>query len=193
MNGRELFKKYSNLIDLLSKWTAKLPKRYRSHRLDTLRNKLGSFAMLKRYLLVRSLAKKCGNNVAIFPGVYFENIDKLEIGDNVSIHQMCYIDAEGGISIGNDVSMAHRCSVLSSNHSFDAGDIPIKYQEMSLEETTIHENVWIGCGSVLLAGVCIGNGVVIGANSTVTKSIPSNSVAFGTPCRVYKKRVEDLL
>lgn len=192
MTGRELFAKYSYIIDILSKLTAKLPKRYRSYRLDKLRNKSGSIPMMKRYLLVRTLTKKCGKNVAIFPEVFFENIENLEIGDNVSIHQMCYIDAEGGIIIEDNVSIAHRCSVLSSNHGFDAEDTPIKYQKMSLKKTTIQENVWIGCGSVILAGSCIGNGTVIGANSTVTNSIPSNSVAFGTPCRVYKKRVEDL-
>lgn len=188
MNGRELFKKYSNLIDLLSKWTAKLPKRYRSHRLDTLRNKPCSLAMLRRYLLVKSLANKCGSNVAIFPGVYLFNIENLEIGENVSIHEMCYIDAEGGISIENNVSIAHRSTVLSSNHIYSELDTPIKYQGMKLEKTVIKQNVWIGCGCSIMAGVTINSGSVVGANSTVTKDVPKNTIAGGSPAKVFKTR-----
>ncbi len=126
MTGRELFEKYATLINIFSKMTAILPKGYRKRRLEVLRNRSGSFAMLRRYLLVKSLANKCGSNVAIFPGVYLLNIENLEIGENVSIYQMCYIDAEGGVSIEDDVSIAHRSTVLSSNHIYSELDTPIK-------------------------------------------------------------------
>ena len=129
-----------------------------------------------------------GKNVAILPGAFFEYIENLSIGDNVSIHQMCYIDAEGGIEIGNNVSIAHRCSILSSNHGYKRDDIPIKYQDMTLAKTIIHDNVWIGCGCVVLAGVEIGSGSVIGANSTVNRTIPGNSIAVGSPAKRIKSR-----
>lgn len=45
--------------------------------------------------------------------------------------------------------------------------------------------MFIGAETVVLPGVHIGNNVVIGANSTVTHDIPDNSVAFGSPARVY--------
>lgn len=38
-----------------------------------------------------------------------------------------------------------------------------------------------------MPGVTIGDNVVIGASSVVTKDIPSNSVAMGTPCRVVRQ------
>lgn len=37
-----------------------------------------------------------------------------------------------------------------------------------------------------MPGVIIGDGSVIGANSTVTKSIPPNSIAVGQPGKSYK-------
>lgn len=37
-----------------------------------------------------------------------------------------------------------------------------------------------------MPGVTIGNNVVIGAGSIVTRDIPSDKVAFGNPCRVYR-------
>lgn len=51
----------------------------------------------------------------------------------------------------------------------------------------IGENCWLGAGVIVVPGVTIGANVVIGASSVVTKDIPSNSVAMGTPCRVVRQ------
>lgn len=48
---------------------------------------------------------------------------------------------------------------------------------------TIGDNVFIGHGTLVLPGVTIGSNVVVGARSVVTKSIPSDTVAVGVPCR----------
>ena len=44
-----------------------------------------------------------------------------------------------------------------------------------------------GAGAIILPGVIIGNNVVIGAGSVVTKNIPAYSLAVGNPCRVIKR------
>lgn len=51
----------------------------------------------------------------------------------------------------------------------------------------IGENCWLGAGVIVVPGVTIGDNVVIGASSVVTKDIPSNSVAMGSPCRVVRQ------
>mgnify|MGYP003372065288 FL=1 len=51
----------------------------------------------------------------------------------------------------------------------------------------IGNNVWIGGGAIIMPGVTIGDNVVIGAGSVVTKDIPDNSVAYGSPCRVVRE------
>ena len=51
----------------------------------------------------------------------------------------------------------------------------------------IGNNVWIGGGAIILPGVTIGNNVVIGAGSVVTKNIPDNVIAVGSPCRVVRR------
>ena len=190
MNGRSAFLKYGKLIHFLVTVAKKMPRRVRRFILNVNRRKTSKVGFLMRYVAVASLAKHIGNNVAIFPDVYFEYIENLSIGDNVSIHQMCYIDAEGGIEIGNDVSIAHRSTILSGNHGYTDSSIPIKYQDMILAKTVIQDNVWIGCGCVVLAGVVIGTGSVIGANSVVTKSITENSVAVGSPAKRIKARIK---
>lgn len=52
---------------------------------------------------------------------------------------------------------------------------------------TIGDNVWIGANVVVLPGVTIGENSVIGAGSVVTKDIPANVIAFGSPCKVYRE------
>ena len=52
------------------------------------------------------------------------------------------------------------------------------------------DNVWIGGSSSVMPGVTIGNNVVIGAGSVVTKDIPDNSIAVGNPCRVLRTITE---
>ena len=51
----------------------------------------------------------------------------------------------------------------------------------------IGKNVWLGANVVVMPGVTIGENSVIGAGSIVTKDIPANVVAFGTPCRVQRE------
>ena len=50
----------------------------------------------------------------------------------------------------------------------------------------IGKNCWIGAGAVLVPGVTVGNNVVIGTGSVVTKNLPDNVVAVGNPCRVLR-------
>lgn len=51
----------------------------------------------------------------------------------------------------------------------------------------IGKNCWIGAGAVLLPGVTLGDNVVVGAGSVVTKDLPSNVVAVGNPCKVLRE------
>ena len=53
----------------------------------------------------------------------------------------------------------------------------------------IGNNVWIGGGVIILPGVTIGDNVVIGAGSVVTRDIPSNKIAYGSPCKVVRDNV----
>ena len=52
----------------------------------------------------------------------------------------------------------------------------------------IGNDVWVGWGAIILGGVTIGNGVVIGAHSVVTKDIASYSIVAGNPSRHIRFR-----
>ena len=49
-------------------------------------------------------------------------------------------------------------------------------------------DLWIGAGSVILAGVSIGDGAVIGANSVVTSNVAPMTVVAGSPARLLRGR-----
>lgn len=85
------------------------------------------------------------------------------------------------IKMGNNV----RCGANTLITDFDwHTDDP---RSKSPEPVVIGENVWLGEGVKVLKGVTIGDNSVIGAGSVVTKSIPSNVLAAGNPCRIIKE------
>lgn len=58
---------------------------------------------------------------------------------------------------------------------------------------TIGNDVWIGQGALLRAGVTIGDGAVIGANTVVTKDVAPFTIVAGNPARVIRQRFGDAL
>lgn len=188
VRGRDVFTRYKKLILLLSKLVKIFPLRCRKKLFEHFRRTRGVKGIAIRYILLKSIAKKCGDNVSIHPDCYIFNADKLEIGDNVSIHPMCYIEAFGGLSIGNNVSIAHSVTLLTTGHQFDRYDIPIKDQRFFVEKIVIADNVWLGAKVTVLCGNTINSGAVIGAGAVVTHDISENAVAVGAPAREIKKR-----
>lgn len=51
----------------------------------------------------------------------------------------------------------------------------------------IGRNCWLGAGVIVLPGITIGDNVVVGAGSVVTKDLPSNIIAVGNPCRILRE------
>ncbi len=94
-----------------------------------------------------------------------------------------YIQGTCGIVIGDNVQLGPGVQIISANHNLEDFDLALESPPVR-----IGSNVWIGSHAVILPGVEIGNNVVIGAGSIVTKSIPSDSIAVGNPCKVIKKK-----
>lgn len=92
-----------------------------------------------------------------------------------------------GIHIGDNTLIASRTTILSHEHvKRDIEDSRNPW----VTNTYIGKNCFIGVGAMILPGVKIGDEVIIGASSVVTKDIPSNSVAVGNPARVIKSGIK---
>ena len=110
----------------------------------------------------------------------------VRIGDRCLIGRGSGIVGHFSIDIGDDVWTGHHVYITDQNHGYDNVDIPISQQSMPEKPVRIGSGSWLGHGTVVLPGADIGEHVVIGANSVVTGSIPSFSVAVGAPARVVK-------
>lgn len=113
----------------------------------------------------------------------------IEIGDNSNISLNCMIHSEKTVVIGKNNLWAAYCYVIGGgSHDFDRVDIPIMQQGSQVIGVKMDDDIWLGAGVTILDGCHIGTGVVIGACSLVTKSIPDYHLAAGSPARVIRDR-----
>ena len=188
MRGREKFAKFKPLINALTKEYSVFPRSIRLNMLAHLRKKPGNIALVKRYALLKTLAKRVGDNVSVFPDVYLQNVQEMEIGNNVSFQPMVYIEAYGGVKIGDDVSFAEGASMFSVNHGFKDLNTPIKDQPLTSLPIEIESNVWIGAKSTILGGVKVASGTIVAAGAVVNKDTEKNSTVAGVPAKGIKIR-----
>lgn len=186
MTGRKLYSRNEKKINFIVKVVSFLPIKIRLWLLVRWRNIKGRKGVALRYILLRTCAKRCGNNVVIKEMVIIENVQNLVVGDNVSIHPFSYVEAIGGVEIGNNVSIAHSTSILSVNHTWDDASVPIKYNKVEKEKVHIEDDVWVGCGCRILAGVTLHHHCVVAAGAVVTKDVESGVIVGGIPAKVLK-------
>ncbi|MFP3425554.1 sugar O-acetyltransferase [Pseudoalteromonas sp. SIMBA_162] len=143
-------------------------------------NKSPSKGNLKR---IKELFPQCGEGVIIESGFHCDYGNQITIGDRSFININCTVlDApisEGAISIGDDCLIGPNVQLLAVSHAVNPTERLNK--ENFAAPIIIGNNVWIGAGVIVLAGVSIGDNSVIGAGSVVTKSIASNTVVAGNP------------
>lgn len=128
----------------------------------------------------------CGSRVDLGRRISFSS--HVSLGDRSSIGDNTYI--LGKLTIGKDVMMAANCAFIASNHNTSRTDIPMNRQGGTDAPITIGDDVWIGYGSTVLAGVTVGDGAIIAACSVVTKDVPAYAVVGGVPAHIIKSRLE---
>ncbi len=114
----------------------------------------------------------------------------LEIGDNVGISSVI-ISVHKSVFIGDNVKLgAGTCIYDSDFHSLDYMDRRTPYSDKKnskSKEVFIDSDVFVGAGSTILKGVNIGKNSIIGAQSVVSRDIPSNEIWAGNPARFLRK------
>lgn len=135
----------------------------------------------------RKSGSKIGSNCSISPNVRIQG--EFEMGNNSSIAQNSSISGfTEGVSIGNNVMIGPNCVIVAFNHRFESLVIPMSNQGLYEKKVTIHNDVWISANCTITAGVTIGEGSIIAANSCVTKDVKEFSIYGGVPAKFIKKR-----
>jgi maltose O-acetyltransferase len=137
---------------------------------------------------------------AMGKGVYIEPPFFCDYGENIFLGEMVYLNTNcifldcNKITVGNRVLFGPNVHIYAAFHPLVAKERIIPNEGPAGvgrvvdfgAPVTIGSDVWIGGNVSILPGITIGNNVVIGAGSVVTKNIPSNTIAFGNPCKVVR-------
>lgn len=107
------------------------------------------------------------------------NHARIIIGDHVEMSG-CSIVCNDSITIGNNVLFGANCQIGDRDGHQD------RYASKPAP-IIIEDGVWLGMNVTVLKGVTIGKNSIIGANSLVTKDIPANCIAAGSPCKIIKE------
>lgn len=137
-----------------------------------------------RRLLLRMFGAKIGKGVSIRPSVTITYPWKVSVGDHSWIGDDTVLYSLGEINIGSNVAIAHKVYLNTGAHdyrtqSFDICSHPI----------TIEDECWITNDVFIAPGVTVGKGTVVGARSTVLKSLPPGKVCVGYPAKPVKDRI----
>lgn len=109
----------------------------------------------------------------------------LDAGPTVIFERNLNIDRlyRKGIHIGDHSLIASRVTILSHDHCKRVNTSPL------LVDTYIGKRCFIAVGATILPGVRIGDEVIVGAGSVVTKDVPSNVVVAGNPARIIRENI----
>jgi len=137
---------------------------------------------------MRLIILKLGGNLVQKVRYLRATISGCRLGVGVKIESSVRIDKvnPGGIVIGDYTLIAAGCTILTHDHHLRNS------HDMSLPrvyDTKIGQNCFIGIEAFIMPGVTIGNNVIVGARSVVTRDIPDNCIAVGSPCRVIKQGI----
>ena len=125
------------------------------------------------------------------------------VGKYTYINMYALID-KNTKSIGRFCSIAHSVKIGFGNHPINwVSSHPfayhkrygfvkedINFQEKVTKHSIIGNDVWIGANAIILAGIKIGDGAIIGANSLVTGDVEPYSIVHGTPAKHQRYRFD---
>lgn len=134
---------------------------------------------------------KIGKGSKIHASVIFRQGYNIEIGEGCLINHNNVLQAgkvDGKIRIGNYVHTGANVMIIAFNHAFDTRDIPTIKQDYYDADVTIGDDVWIGGGTIILAGVNIGKGAIIAAGAVVNSDVPDYAIVGGVPAKIIKYR-----
>ena len=147
-------------------------------------NDLPTEAMAEREAVVHEIFGEVGEHVWLNSPLTVAVGKYVSIGSGTYANMNLTLIDDWKITIGKNVLIGPNVTLCTTGHPID----PAHRQDgMYSFPITIGDNVWLGGNVMVLPGVTIGKNSVIGAGSVVTKDIPANVVAFGSPCKVYRE------
>lgn len=138
----------------------------------------------ERRRILRELLGPARDTVVIQPPFFCDYGTNIELGERVYFNAGCVVLDVCRVTIGAFTLFGPGVQILTPLHPLDA---KLRRTHEYGKPIVIGEDVWVGGGALILAGVTIGDRTVIGAGSVVSRSIPAGVLAVGNPCRVLRE------
>ena len=142
--------------------------------------------MERRQKLLKEMFFEIGENCYIEPP-FHSNFGggHVHFGNNIYANFNLTLVDDTHIYVGDYTMFGPNVTVATAGHPI----LPELREKGYQYNAPVHigRNCWIGAGAVILPGVTLGDNVVVGAGSIVTKDLPSNVVAVGNPCKVLRE------
>lgn len=144
----------------------------------------------QREEMLKDIMGTYGNGLYIIPPVHANwGLKNVHVGRNVVFNFGCRFVDDADITIGDNTMLGPGVCISTAEHPLSP---ELRRNGLQYNKPVhIEDNVWIGAGAVILAGVTIGRNAVIGAGSVVTKDIPADSLALGIPAKVIRSISEE--
>ena len=148
-------------------------------------NNINPLNLEERKEFIKKILGKTGENILIESNFFCDYGYNTFVGENFySNHNLVILDA-AKVEFGDNVFIGPNCGFYTAGHP-----INIETRNKGIEYAKpikVGNNVWFGGNVCVMPGVTIGDNVTIGAGSVVTKDIPSNTIAYGNPCKIKKE------
>jgi maltose O-acetyltransferase len=128
-----------------------------------------------------------GGTAWLQPPFYCDYGSNIHLGTRVFFNFNCTVLDVCDVRVGDYTLFGPGVQILTPLHPRDAA---LRREQEYGKPIEIGADVWVGGGALILAGVRIGSRSIIGAGSVVTRDIPDDVLAVGTPCRVIGKARE---
>lgn len=141
-----------------------------------------------RAFLLRLFGARIGKGVVIRPSVKITYPWKLTLGDYAWVGDDAVLYTLGDITIGANAVISQRSYLCTGSHDYLSAHFDIYAKPI-----VIGEKCWLATDVFVAPGVSIGEGTVVGARSSVFKSLPGNVICRGNPAEIIRERVNSSL
>lgn len=136
-----------------------------------------------RRFWLRIFGARIGKKALIRPSVKITYPWKVSIGDYSWIGDDVVLYSLGEIEIGNNTVISQKSYLCTGSHDYVKETFDIFAKKI-----TIGNSCWLATDVFVAPGITIGDGVVVGARSSVFKELKPNWIYKGTPAKAHKSR-----
>lgn len=134
---------------------------------------------------LRDLLGDVGEGVTVRSPLFVDYGENITIGAGTFVNYNLTALDVAPIRIGADCQIGPNVQLLTPTHPVEPG--PRRDKLEAAMPITIGDNVWLGGGVIICPGASVGDNSVIGAGAVVTRDIPANVVAVGSPARIIRE------